>query len=564
MNNKPIKDRYVAYFLTTNDVKDCRVCGWGLMNCANAANVRYGSNLDEFMKTLKSLGTPYVYLPNLSFDGSFLMDYLLKNNYTYNTGYRNSFTSKVTCDNVYYSLDIYFTSKKTNPLIRSKILDYRKLINMEISKAHQKFRVDLTKFHFNLEEKKEIAKRLNITESKITLLQNSLATMRESLKSLFDLGLTNHTISSCALNDFIAICGGSKNFKHIFPLLSDEIDAYCREAYRGGYVFLNTAITSKPLGCGLVLDINSLYSYVMSTKPMPKGNPIHFKGRPNPTPDAPLFIARVRCSLELKDDGIPTLQIKRNPLFDPTKYVTSTEGQTVVLTLTSVDLKLMIENYDVANFEWIDGYAFKQSDKKFKRYVEKWTEIKIEAGKTNNAGMRQSAKLMLNGLGGKFGTKTKFAVKSPLISEDEILGYGDIKEQEVKSVYTPVAAFMTAYGREILINTIRANRERAAYGDTDSLHLLGLEPPKGIKIDDYELGAWKVEHEFTKAKYIKSKTYIIEDVNGKLIKHIAGMPEDDMEQITFENFGLGSVYTKYVKQKVAGGAVLMAKDHEIK
>ena len=95
-------------------------------------------------------------------------------------------------------------------------------------------------------------------------------------------------------------------------------------------------------------------------------------------------------------------------------------------------------------------------------------------------------------------------------------------------VYIPVAAFVTAYGRDKTIRTSQAIRDYTEkkygkdlyyYSDTDSIHSgLTQEDIEELKdvldIDDYRLGAWAIEvPEFTRAIYIRQKCYI-EEIEG--------------------------------------------------
>ena len=116
----------------------------------------------------------------------------------------------------------------------------------------------------------------------------------------------------------------------------------------------------------------------------------------------------------------------------------------------------------------------------------------------------------------------------------------------------PAASFITAYGRCKTIRTSQIIRDftlkkygedRYFYSDTDSIHANlsseDLDELKDIiKIDDYKLGYWAKEAEFTRAIYIRQKCYI-EEINGKLHATIAGMPKYLSPLITFENFKRG-------------------------
>lgn len=106
---------------------------------------------------------------------------------------------------------------------------------------------------------------------------------------------------------------------------------------------------------------------------------------------------------------------------------------------------------------------------------------------------------------------------------------------------------------------------RFLYADTDSLHCSspsGLLPDY-LEIDSYKLGAWKVETEFTKAKFLRAKTYVEygheygEEVSDTLNITCAGMPKSVYENVTFENFVVGAEYVgKLAPKHVVGGIVL--------
>ena len=56
----------------------------------------------------------------------------------------------------------------------------------------------------------------------------------------------------------------------------------------------------------------------------------------------------------------------------------------------------------------------------FDKYINYWMEQKIKAGKEGNQPMRQIAKLMLNSLYGKFGSRCKGKSKIPTLDENGI------------------------------------------------------------------------------------------------------------------------------------------------
>ena len=122
--------------------------------------------------------------------------------------------------------------------------------------------------------------------------------------------------------------------------------------------------------------------------------------------------------------------------------------------------------------------------------------------------------------------------------EDGVLRLKQGPREERDPVYVPVAVFATAHARECLLTAAAANRERFIYCDTDSLHLLGTEPPEGIPLDDNRFGCWKVEGEFSRARHEGPKRYIW-DLNGKVSVTCAGMPDNVKADCSWDNFKTG-------------------------
>lgn len=94
----------------------------------------------------------------------------------------------------------------------------------------------------------------------------------------------------------------------------------------------------------------------------------------------PLFIQMITCSFEVKENKIPTIQIKNNKsFFRQNEYLESSQNEIVCLVLTSIDLKLFLEHYNVYDLEYISGWKFKSTNILFKNYIDKWIKVKNEA-----------------------------------------------------------------------------------------------------------------------------------------------------------------------------------------
>ena len=93
-----------------------------------------------------------------------------------------------------------------------------------------------------------------------------------------------------------------------------------------------------------------------------------------------------------------------------------------------------------------------------------------------------------------------------------------------------------------------------------------------VDIDDYRLGAWKLESKFKKGKFIRQKCYIEEDYEGKINVTVAGLPKKLGKYVNFENFNSGfSVMANEIDKEhkltykhVKGGVLLVDTDFTIK
>lgn len=273
--------------------------------------------------------------------------------------------------------------------------------------------------------------------------------------------------------------------------------------------------------------------------------------------------------------------MKNNSSFIPTHYLDSSDGEIVSLTLTSVDLERFLEHYDTLNLQFEGGYMFKGTSVLFKDYIDHWGAIKeVSTGAT-----RELAKLMLNSLYGKFGSATRRGNKIPYLNEKGVLSFTMGEVNDVEPVYTALAAFITAYARDITLTGAMDNYDRFIYADTDSLHLAGLDTPNGLEIHDTHLGCWAFESRFNRGKFIRAKTYLenvagryiinddderifINDVNGdeyKLDVKCAGMPSHLHEQVTYDNFKVGAIYTGKLRPKqIDGGTILVETTFKIR
>ena len=76
----------------------------------------------------------------------------------------------------------------------------------------------------------------------------------------------------------------------------------------------------------------------------------------------------------------------------PNEYIESSKGEIVTLTLTSPDLELFFEQYNVNVIEYHGGWKFKKAKGIFTEYINYWMEQKIKSKKEGNRPQTMLAK----------------------------------------------------------------------------------------------------------------------------------------------------------------------------
>jgi hypothetical protein len=589
-----------ADFETTVDENDCRVWAWGVNEIGNNDFFLYGNTIESFFDFMKMSNNSTFYFHNLKFDGSFIIDYLLKHDYKHVVNKKEikskTFTTLISDKGQFYSIKIYF--KKGNKVVTTAtIYDSLKILPFSVEEVAEGFNLPISKLQIDYNAKRKIEHIL--TNEEVLYLKNDVQIMSMALDVLFKQGLTKMTQGSNALHDYINTIS-KETFERYFPILSLDVDSIIRKSYKGGYTYANPIYKNKDVGMGMVLDVNSLYPYVLENCLLPYGEPIRFNEKYEYDEKYPLYIQEFTCQFELKDKYIPTIQLKSDLRFIPTEYVTSSNYEEVTMCLTNIDFELFKKHYNIYNIVYHKGYKFQGTKVLFKPYIKKWIEVKINADKTGNKSMRTLAKLMLNALYGKFGLNPKVCSKIPYL-DNGVVKYRKGVEEFRKPLYIPVATFVTAYARSITITTAQKLGDKFLYSDTDSVHFLldvpkkmqdmnikdvsklttnelidmGVDIDKDINIHPYDLGCWKIENIFYRARFIRQKTYV-EDSNksdvwndekydkSKLNITCAGMPKKCYEFVTWDNFKEGNSFKgKLMPKKVAGGTILVDESFTI-
>ena len=564
--------RFTADFETSTWVdNETWVWAWALCDIMYPDKVDVGNSIESFFERIKKESNPYIYFHNLKFDGEFILYYLIKNGYEWVESKEKrdkTFSTLISDMGLFYSIEVYFeVGKKTKKVT---FIDSLKIINQTVESMPKTFKIEENKLEIDYNLPREIGHVL--TKEEEDYVKNDVVIVAKALHYLFDMGLTKMTAGSNALSEYKEITRLNR-FRSLYKPLSYEVDRDIRRSYRGGFTYLNPIYKNKSVLEGEVLDVNSLYPSVMYKEILPFGEPYFYEGKYIEDKVYPLYIQRITCSFKIKEGKIPTIQIKHSRFVD-NEYLTDSGIEPVALTLTSVDLKLFFEQYDVWDLEYISGWKFKGMRGLFTSYIDKWIKVKNDATISGNKGMRQVAKIMLNSLYGKFATSLDVQSKIPYL-ENDVVKYKLGEKKTKDGVYLPMGAFITAYARDKTIRTSQAIKDYSikkygidmyCYSDTDSIHtLLPIEElVQFCEIDDVELGKWAHESHFTRAKFIRQKTYL-EEINGEIEITCAGLPQRCYDQVTWDNFKEGlKVDGKLTFTHVKGGVILKETEFTIK
>lgn len=540
----------------------------------------FGEDIDSFINYCSLINeSSSFYFHNLKFDGEFIIHYLLTHGFVHVNEKKlgvNQFSTIISDLNVFYCIKVKFKEE-----VIISFFDSLKLLNFSVEEVAKAFNLSIKKLEIDYKAKRE--KGYKITDEEKEYLKHDVMIMSLALEKMFEMKITRMTIASNAMN-FFKDTISKKRFEEWFkpPLYDKDL----RQAYKGGFTYLNEIYRGKEVKEGIVLDVNSLYPSVMYYSPMPYGEGIYFDGKYVPDKLYNLYIQNITCQFRIKKDMIPTIQIKNNLSFVPTEYLSSSNGESINLTLTNVDLKLFLEHYDIYDVSYNWGWKYKSSTKIFKSYIDYWNELKVKATKEGNKPLRTIAKLMLNSLYGKFAASPEGRSKIPYL-DNNIVKYKLSELEERTAYYLPISIFITSWARDKTIRSAQAVYHRFIYADTDSLHLEGTDIPENLLISDTELGKWKIESTFKRGKYLRQKCYIEDAVTpvdeiekfkkenpeclhlvskDSIINIVcAGMPKGCYKNVTWENFDYGSVFDgKLGVKHTDGGIVLIDTTFTIK
>lgn len=536
---------WIADFETTTKEDDCRVWAWGMANVDDPDTVEHGLDIASFIKRVAKL-KGQIYFHNAKFDVSFIIDYLLRIGYEHTTEQfpsRTTFTTLMSGGGKLFSCRVKFGNGNS-----IEFRDSFKKIPLKVADIPKAFHLEVRKGDLDYHKERPIG--YEPTDAEWSYIDRDVTIVATAMRQVLSSGMTRLTVASDSLSTYKKL-ETRRVFERNFPVLGEEVDAFIREAYRGGYTYADKRFSGRLHETrGVVLDVNSLYPHIMYSKSLPYGTPTSFRG--TPPKDGKLHIFSVTFTAKLKPNHIPIIQIKRNVMFGGSEYLTEIPEPTQ-MHVTDDEWKLFNEHYDIDVHAWHGGYGFYHRVGMFDKYIDKYMDQKEHSV----GGQRQIAKLYLNSLYGKFATNPNVTGKDPYFEDDRVKWRRGAETMR-DPIYTAAGVFITAYARELTIRAAQANYGTFAYADTDSLHLMRPDIPDSIDVHPTRLGAWKHEYDFKRAFYMRAKAYMEETLDGRRETHIAGVPLDVGAKLTFDDLYPGKViHGKLTPKTVPGGVVLV-------
>jgi len=356
------------------------------------------------------------------------------------------------------------------------------------------------------------------------------------------------------------------DFDGLYPAPSGVPESeMLRAAYLPGLCDLGPRATPfEEVGAGSSWDVNSLYPSIMAGERLPVGRPYYHEGAPEDMDG--LWIANVVCEGRL-GWGVPCF-------FQKAECGTKVWGDDVSTScwITSVDYEYLTTYYDFDVWCWNSCFEYEGSVGDLAPYIEPLYEAKSHS----DPAMRLIAKQALNVVYGKFARRT-LMVEQGLhygaadSGEDDgpsrvraagVLKPFKISQRHVNSVYPALAAFVTAYGRRELVRVANANYDRLPYYDTDSVILLGDEPPRGADVGE-GLGQWSRRDSFDRAKFVGPKQYYLDSGAGSMAV-MAGLSGDLTPLVRYEDVRPYAILENRVCRMVPGGAAYVREDYTLK
>lgn len=263
--------KFTADFETaTNKWDENETWVWAWATCEiGTEKIEIGNNIDSFIEFCKSQKNPIFYFHNLKFDSEFVIYWLLTHGFKHVEKKEdiesNTFTTLISDMGQFYNVTIYFYKNGKN-VEKVTLYDSLKIIPFSVEEIAKSFNLPISKLELDYDKPREIGHIL--TKEEAEYIKNDVLIVAKALNVLFSEKLDRMTEGSNALHDFKKMYKESK-WERYFPELDKKLDEQIRKSYKGGFTYLSPEYKEKDVQDIVILDVNSLYPYVMYSKKLP-------------------------------------------------------------------------------------------------------------------------------------------------------------------------------------------------------------------------------------------------------------------------------------------------------
>lgn len=537
---------------TSNDGdENAWIWSWAL--CDEEMDVKVGNGLDALDILLSLPDRSDVYVHNLPYDGEYLYWLLIRRGYVLAYGL-NPFDAHHGCFDILadgggiITMTIYTEGRRVMlhdslRIFRAPLRDLPRICGFnDVTKGELDYLTYRAPDHVPTPEERDYQVR------DVQVLMRAMQWVRQHAER-------GNTIGSIAKREWRATVGRRSPFK---PLTVDQ-RKWLQTLYYGGVVYLPPERCGQLISGveGKVYDRNSMYPSEM-VKPLPVRIMQRVDGYQYDGDGiwAHHVLIRDAC---LKQDGFPLLI---------TPWTGS--GREVIDALDRWlyhdEYLAVMDEYRVGRVDVVESVKF-AADTIAADFVRKWYDVK-----QHEPERRSYAKYMLNNLSGKWGeSPIHEQIRRRVLPDGDYTTYraNEIDEKPDRWAYMPAVAYVTSQSRLCLRETaVKAGRRNLLYTDTDSVHTLGRLPDD--MVDPGALGAWDLETTFSRAMYIKPKSYWETGGNHTVHKHAGinydatlavldrrhGYLIDSGEPIGPENMRPGNYFYTRTSRRVKGGIII--------
>lgn len=281
--------------------------------------------------------------------------------------------------------------------------------------------------------------------------------------------------------------------------------------FGGGLTLVNEKWRGKFVKNITYADKNSSYpSQMVKDVPVPYGRGVSGNKKNYPFK----FYKLVPKKRIFNKRGLPFLF---NELAERREYSSVLEPFSVYR-FTSISLENFLKYYDAnpEDYTLTIEYSFKQMsmNKFFDDFINHWYKVKSDASEDGNEILKFLAKLYINNVFGKFGTKLERISK---IWNQFTKEWVEFSKALDSKYYLPLAIAITEYARKDLVDATDQRYDQVVYLDTDSLSIIDFDPKDfpNMEMHKTKLGAWDIEFANGYGIYRRSKQYILLNDKGE-------------------------------------------------